>query len=77
MPGGTGFATSLAERVDGFYKQRKLTLANWCKEKDIKLNESLSNGSPSTMSQLDVGNEDILLHKRNQRQLYLVLYVSS
>ena len=73
-PGEDGFADYLNNRVSRFDESRKGTFAEFCKLRNIRLNElgdfSISDGTKSKTS------DDPEVHKRNQRQLFLLLEVS-
>lgn len=75
-PGDKGFANYLTRRIDNFYDQRKLTLAIWCRQKGVELDEKLFKNPALPAPHIDVKREDLSQHQRNQQQLYLVLYVS-
>ena len=79
-PGEPGYATYLTKRIDLFYEQRKTTLAVWCQQRGIKVDANpFENPSQTTLNiSTEKGNraEDPEQHAKNQRQLYLVLYVS-
>ena len=72
-PGDKRFAAYLTRRIDNFYDQRKLTLATWCRQKGLELDENLFK-NPTLPAEVD--SNDLSQHQRNQRQLYLILYVS-
>ena len=79
-PGDPEYAAYLTKRVDMFYEQRKTTLAIWCQQRGMKMDANpFENPSQTT---LNVSNEnanrtgDPQEYAKNQRQLYLVLYVS-
>lgn len=74
-PGDKGFASYLTRRIDTFYDQRKLTLAIWCRQKGVELDERLFKDPALPAPHIEVGREDLSQHQRNQRQLYLILYV--
>ena len=79
-PGEPGYATHLDQRIDRFYEQRKTTLAVWCQQRGIKVDSNpFENPSQTTLNiSTEKGSraEDPDQHAKNQRQLYLVLYVS-
>ena len=79
-PGEPGYATYLNKRINHFYEQRKTTLAVWCQQRGIKVDSNpFENPSQTTLNiSAEKGNraEDPEQHAKNQRQLYLVLYVS-
>lgn len=75
-PGDTGFATYLTGKIENFYNQRKLTLAIWCKQRGISLEENLFKNPVIAAPHIHTENEDVWQHQRSQRQLYLILYVS-
>lgn len=72
-PGDKRFASYLTRRIDNFYDQRKLTLATWCRQKGLELDENLFQ-NPTLPAEVE--SNDLSQHQRNQRQLYLILYVS-
>lgn len=72
-PGDKRFVSYLTRRIDNFYDQRKLTLATWCRQKGLELDEDLFK-NPTLPAEVD--SNDLSQHQRNQRQLYLILYVS-
>ena len=80
-PGEPGYATYLTKRIDLFYEQRKTTLAVWCQQRGIKVDSNpFKDPSQTTLNiSTEKGNwaKDPEQHAKNQRQLYLVLYVSS
>ena len=79
-PGEPGYATYLTKRIDLFYEQRKTTLAIWCQQRGIKVDsnpfEDPSQTTLNISTEKGNGAEDPEQHAKNQRQLYLVLYVS-
>lgn len=75
-PGDKEFAYYLKTRVDNFYEQRKLTLAIWCRQKGVELDENLFNNSALPAPHIEVESENLSQHQQNQQQLYLILYVS-
>ena len=78
-PGDPEFGPYLAKRIDAFYEQRKTTLAVWCRQKGLKMDASPFENPLQTAMNISAENEkrdDPEEHSKNQRQLYLVLYVS-
>lgn len=75
-PGDKGFAIYLTRRIDNFYDQRKLNLAIWCRQNGVELDENLFKDPALPAPFIDVEREDLFQHQKNQRQLYLILYVS-
>ena len=79
-PGEPGYATYLTKRIDLFYEQRKTTLAVLCQQRGINMDANpFENPSQTTLNiSTEKGNraEDPEQHAKNQRRLYLVLYVS-
>lgn len=79
-PGDPEYAAYLTKRVDVFYEQRKSTLAVWCQQRGIKMDADPFNNPSETVLKLSDENmnaaHDPQEHAQNQRQLYLVLYVS-
>lgn len=70
-PGDKRFADVLSNKIDQFYEQRKITLDTWCRHKGLDLQHQTPQQSGSGSSKA------IADHQRHQRQLYLMLYVSS
>ena len=70
-PGDKRFAGVLSNKIDQFYEQRKITLDTWCRHKGLDLQRQTPQQSGSGSSKA------IMDHQRHQRQLYLILYVSS
>ena len=70
-PGDERFAGVLSNKIDQFYEQRKITLDTWCRHKGLDLQHQTPQQSGSGSSKA------IADHQRHQRQLYLILYVSS
>jgi hypothetical protein len=68
-PGDRAFGQQLTERIAAFYEQRETTLRTWAGQKGFDLCSKM-NTDPLVVSQ------DTEEHSRNQRQLYVILYVS-
>ena len=79
-PGDLDYAAYLTKKIDVFYEQRKTTLAIWCQQRGIKMDASPFENPSQTALNISTENEnrteDPEEHAKNQRQLYLVLYVS-
>ena len=79
-PGDSEYAAYLTKKIDVFYEQRKTTLAVWCQHRGIKMNADLFENPSETALNISTENvnptHDPEERARNQRQLYLVLYVS-
>ena len=80
-PGDVGYAKQLQSTVNEFYEKRKATLAVYCQQKGLSMTDNPSERMSQFVSQSKVQRnvrDDIndLSHQRNQRQLFLVLYVS-
>ena len=79
-PGDPEYAAYLTKKVDVFYEQRKTTLAVWCQQRGIKMDANPFQNTSETA--LNISTEKVNRthdpeeHARNQRQLFLVLYVS-
>lgn len=75
-PGDDGFAEYLEMMSDEFYKGKLVALRVWCQEKGIKIPpdffEHPEDVSISIPEDINLG----LTRERNERQLYLLLYVS-
>ena len=68
QPGNPGFGEALAAKIDLFYKQREVTLKTWCDQKGIDSDFSAS-------TEHAIVSFDTNERTRNERQLYLILYV--
>ena len=79
-PGDPGYAAYLAKKIDLFIEQRKKTLALLCQQRGLKIDANLfedrSQPAFKTSTATEKSTEDLEEHAKNQRQLYLVLYVS-
>lgn len=72
-------ATHLASKIEGFHEQRRSTLALWCKQRGIEFDDQTYG---KALDSFTVANGNVLqmperqgVHHKQQRQLYLVLYV--
>lgn len=78
-PGDPEYATYLNKKIDVFYEQRKTTLAVWCQQRGIKMDAKPFENPSQTALNIRTENssriEDPEEHAKNQRQLYLVLYM--
>ena len=78
QPGGKGFAEFLDRKSQEFYHGKEMVLQTWCERKGIRLAPDFfdhpADALYSTASMERVMTEGT--HARNQRQLYLLLYVS-
>ena len=70
-PGDKGFGDSLSARIDKFIEQRKLTLNTWGCQHGLDLVGSQVQKTPASEIKESTHRE------REQRQLYLILYVSN
>ena len=79
-PGDPEYAAYLTKKIDMFYEERKTTLAVWCQQRGIKMDAKPFETPSQTALNISTKNanraDDPEEHARNQRQLYLVLYVS-
>lgn len=78
LPGGEKFAEHMRVRVDKFYKGKELALRTWCDHKGIVLPPDFfehTATSPFFESEQHKQRSETR-HWRNQRQLYLILFVS-
>lgn len=74
-PGQGGFAAYLDRKNNDFYAGREITLRSWCAQKGIELPaDYFQYHEAFSYDTLKAETED--QHQRNQKQLYLVLYVS-
>lgn len=74
-PGDAGFAEHLQQRTDAFFSTKEPTLRHWVQSKGIKLRDDY-------FSRPDIIDDETLkllpsitTRKRDQRQLYMVLYI--
>ena len=74
-PGDPAFATHIRKKIEDFYAQRQNTLRFWCNQKGIHLPKDYSQRPPQSPIPINIENETADQHKRNKRQLYLILYV--
>ena len=72
-PGDKGFADSLSAKIDQFHDQRKLTLDTWCRQQGMESKKGQSEDPLHRGSEIGMASTE---DQRNQRQLYLILYVS-
>jgi hypothetical protein len=78
-PGQPGFAAYLEKKVTDFYKGKHLTLIEWGKVRGIEFPPDFFD-HPSDVTlpiSNELSSEGQVRRQRNQRQLYLLLYVSS
>lgn len=78
-PGGKGFAEYLNQKTIAFNAGKETTLRAWCERHGIELSTHFFDhptDAPYTETAAKK-HEDKEQHTRNQRQLYLLLYVSS
>ena len=71
-PGDPKYAAYLSQKIDIFVEQRKRTLALMCQQRGVQKDANPFENSSQTAFRM---NEDPEEHAKNQRQLYLVLYV--
>lgn len=77
QPGDKGFADHLDKQSEEFYQGREMTLRLWCERKGIRLAPDFFQ-HPATASydeSLEIKQEPPRVHQRNQRQLYLLLFM--
>jgi hypothetical protein len=77
-PGNPGFAAYLDEKSNKFYSEKHLTLIEWGKTRGIQFPDDFFE-HPDTADFLisdEVKTQGEARRKQNQRQLYLLLYVS-
>ena len=82
-PGDPKYAAYLTEKIDGFYERRKATLALWyqqrCEQKGLKMDANSVKNYSQTAFEINIENKKLIddpeEHAKNQRQLYLTLYV--
>jgi hypothetical protein len=77
-PGDPGFASYLARKSNEFYQGKQLTLVEWARKRGISLpDDFFSHPDTSTLAiSEEFKNEEDSKHQQNQRQLFLLLYVS-
>lgn len=76
-PGDKGFADYLEKQSEEFYQGKEMALRLWCERKGIKLAPDFFQ-HPATASydeSIEVKQEPPRAHQRNQRQLYLLLFM--
>ncbi|KAL8808256.1 MAG: hypothetical protein Q9200_004348 [Gallowayella weberi] len=71
-PGDEGFADVLCKKVDQFYEQRKATLDIWCRQNGMNMQTGHNPDLKHPQTGPDTAFND---HERNQRRLYLILYM--
>lgn len=73
-PGEDGFKAYLQKKINHFHNHREETLRLWCGQKGVHLPDTFFSDPsvPSPAHTADNGH-----HRRNQHQLYLILYVST
>lgn len=78
-PGNASYTKHLERKIEAFHEQRKSTLAVYCRHRGIKLDANLfeNNHEAAAKIHIDHGTLDEETRRRNKRQLYLVLYVST
>ena len=78
-PGDPGYSKSLEHKINAFYEKRKSTLAVYCQQRGITMDEKVLDNVAEFTSRIHKNEalEDEATRQRNKRQLYLVLYVSS
>ncbi|KAL8776179.1 MAG: hypothetical protein Q9194_003314 [Teloschistes cf. exilis] len=69
-PGDKNFAEYISAKVDRFYDQRKLTLNTWCHQHGLDLKENQASHDRKLP-----GDPGWAEHERQQRRLYLILYM--
>lgn len=75
-PGEEGFSQYLEAKCKTFYKARLVTLREWCEDKGIELPEDyFYNPNADQPIQLPENVPGELPRDRNERQLYILLYV--
>ncbi|KAL6721682.1 hypothetical protein ACLMJK_000786 [Lecanora helva] len=76
-PGDPGYSKYLETKVKAFYEDRKATLASYCQEEGIQLDPKSFRNSAAIIGnrQFKRNSQDEIVHQRNKRQLYLVLYM--
>ena len=72
-PGSPGFAEALNNKISGFYEMKKQTLNDWCTKHDIALPRDFFESNFTPIEK--VATESERIRKRNQRQIFMVLYV--
>ena len=79
-PGDPKYAAYLSKKIDVFMEQRKKTFALLCQQRGLKMDANPFEDQSQTAFRTSTGKEKLIEdpeeHAKNQRQLYLVLYVS-
>ena len=76
-PGDKGFAAYLEKGIKEFYEERKVGLTTWCEANGIKLNSDVPEEYTADALQGTTSDGSLSQQQVLQRQLYLILYVSS
>ena len=72
--GDPAFAEQLQTNIKKYFSSREVALRIWSKQKGIDLPESVFT-NPSTTQTIHFEGKDIQQHRRDQQQLYLILYL--
>jgi hypothetical protein len=76
-PGEVGFADYMEGQTERFYQGKELALREWCERKGIHLpDDFFKHPSEYTQVEGDMAQDDESEYNRNQKQLYLLLFVS-
>ncbi len=78
-PGTASYAKYLERKIEAFHEQRKSTLALYCRHRAIELEADFFENNHEAAAKIHIDHEklDEETVRRNKRQLYLVLYVST
>ena len=75
-PGNPAFSTFVKMKIEELYSQRQNTLRVWCNLKGRNTSKDHFQNPTNGAVPLFIENESVEQHKRNKRQVYLILYVS-
>ena len=78
-PGDEGYGQVLEKKIEEFHEKRKSTVAVYAQQRGIKIDVDSLDDLSKMADQIREGTKDDSdeMQKRNKRQLFLVLYVSS
>ena len=74
-PGDAAFAAHLEAQSDAFYQGKETTLRHWLESKGIKLREHFFDNVDTDSDPENISLQRIPTRQRQQRQLYVVLYI--
>jgi hypothetical protein len=75
VPGDAAFAAHLEAQSNAFYQGKETTLRHWLESKGLKLRENFFDNANSEGDPENINLQRIPTRHRQQRQLYVVLYI--